>query len=303
MSNASHLPLSIAFVSIVLLLSTGCGPEPEDLVADLSRGGAVAQNARQELLLARERAVDPLVKALDQLPSTETRIEIASVLSSLMMRTEDVRVEAALVRLLAQDPEPSVRAAVAHDLGLQRRASSIPELLLATADTAGAVRRAALEALAELSGKWDADTTRVQERVRHLSRDPHAGTRVEAMVILSRLVHTRLQAARQATLTGDLARAESLLVAITDFAPGEKRAAYDLGLSGQWRPAQRTAGATGPRYAVGCAAAGRVARGRRAARTSLAVSRSRGFDVSGEPPAFRSVALRSANRSVCRLAS
>lgn len=228
------LPRAAWPVAFVLLLAgvaavaVACEPTVDDRVAELAAGRA-GESTRQALLLAKERAVLPLLAALAAQPDPALRDEIARLLASLMMRTEDGRIEAALVHLLRDDPAPAVRAAVARQLGLQRRPSAVPALVAALEDPDGSVRQEALVALGPLQGRWGERADQIREAVRRLARDPHKGARVEAMVLLSGAVQERLQSARQAALAGDLARAESILVTTLEFAPGDRRAAYDLG--------------------------------------------------------------------------
>jgi len=81
----------------------------------------------------------PGTAALEGRPSTAGRTEIARGLSSLLMRTEDERVEGALFRLLSQDSEARVRAVVARQFGLQRWAPAVPFLQERLTDEDGEV--------------------------------------------------------------------------------------------------------------------------------------------------------------------
>lgn len=219
---ARHLLPTIAGVSVA------CGPSVDDQVAELAADRA-DDDTRQALLLAKERAVTPLLAALESQPGPAARGDIARVLAALLMRTDDARIEAALVRLLEDDPDQAVRADVARLLGLQRRAGAVPHLLEALDDAEGQVRQEAMTALRALQAQWGEQAPEIHARARDLTQDVHLGARVEAMVVLSAVIQERLRAARQASLSGNLARAESLLVATLAFAPGDKRAAYDLG--------------------------------------------------------------------------
>lgn len=214
--------------ALAALACAACGPSVDDQVAQLA-AGTTSEETRQALLLAKERAVTPLLAALARGPDAAGRAAIARVLAGLLMRTEDARIEQALLRLLAADPDAVVRADVARQLGLQRRRGAVAPLAAALHDTSGAVRQEALTALGRLKPFWGQDTGAIQERTRQLARDLHPGTRVEAMVMLSAAIQERLGAARQAALAGDLVAAESTLVAALAWAPRDRRAAYALG--------------------------------------------------------------------------
>ena len=55
-----------------------CGPSPQDLVDDLADGEA-REAARQELLLAKDRAVGPLLAALDDPARAASRLLLVEV--------------------------------------------------------------------------------------------------------------------------------------------------------------------------------------------------------------------------------
>ena len=218
------------WLSAVLLCGlVACGPSVEDQVAELASGRA-DDNTRQVLLLAKDRAVAPLLRALEAQPGVAGRLDIVTVLSSLMLRTESAPIEAALARLLRQDPDATVRALVARQFGLQRREGSVPVLAEALDDVEGDVRHAALISLGQLESRWPEDRSAIEARIRDLADDTHEATRIEALILRSAQVHEQLQGARQAALTGDVARAEVLLLARLAESPGDKRAAYDLGM-------------------------------------------------------------------------
>jgi hypothetical protein len=215
-------------VRLLCLTVASCSPSVEDQVQDLA-AGAASENTRQALLLAKERAVGPLLGALDGPLEAGVRTQVARILAALMMRTEDKRIEPTLVRLLRHDPDPTVRASVAKQFGMHGRTSFLPALLAATEDSVALVRQEALIALGSMQNRWLDHEDKILTAAQALTHDDHLGTRVEALIVTSVGVQKRLQGARNASLAGDLVGAESLMVAALAFAPGDKRAAYDLG--------------------------------------------------------------------------
>jgi len=213
---------------LIVHLVVACGTAMDDQVAEVASGTA-SEETHLALLLAKDRAVGPLLSALEADPSPDGRAGIVRVLVGLMMRTDDPRITAMLRQLLSADPDSTIRADVARHLGLQRRRAMVADLTDALDDPSGIVREQALIALSQLKRHWTEHADEIDLRIRALARDSHLGTRVEAMVLQSVWVHERVQAARRATLGGDLARAESLLVATLDDVPGDRRAGYALG--------------------------------------------------------------------------
>lgn len=114
------------------LLATGlarCGPSISDQVERLGGTPDERQQARQELLLAKDQAVTPLLKALADPRRAAARGELADVLFSLMARVEDPRILPALLDRLATDADPDVRARIAYLVALHRIPQAADALL------------------------------------------------------------------------------------------------------------------------------------------------------------------------------
>lgn len=212
---------------LLLAALSACGPTVEDQVSDLARGSA-SDETRQALLLAKDRAVEPLLEALGS-AGPAGRADMARVLTALLMRTEDERVEDALLGLLRDDPEASVRADVAQQLGLQRRASAVPALAAALSDPVGQVRQEAMTSLANLTAHWGEHEPDILHYTRELSLGDHEGARIEALIVLTGAVESLRQEAQNVALAGDVVAADSLLRRALEIAPGEKRSGYALG--------------------------------------------------------------------------
>ena len=217
-------------VFIIAWLAVGCGPSVEDLVERLAGSADEREQGRQELLLAKDRAVDPLLEALNDPRYRDARPELVEVLVSLMTRVEDARISAALNQLLLKDDDPAVRARIAQRMGLFRRTEAIPVLLQALDDEAGEVRHQAIMALGEVEGKLNEEQREVlQQRARELVTDPHGGVRLEALIRIEAEVNTFLNEARQRALKAQLVEAESLYHRALVFSPHSKHATYQLG--------------------------------------------------------------------------
>ena len=206
-----------------------CGPSTEDLITDLTGDAEERGNARQELLLAKDRAVAPLLDALDDPDRVDARPQLVDVLVSLMMRVDDDRILAALVRHLESDPSPRVRTRVARALGMHRRLEGLDALMAALDDEDGDVRHQALLALGMLSDKLTSEQREVLgTRARDLVGDPHPGVQMEARIRVESAVADVLQEAAKAVLSAQVVEAESLFCAALSRAPTSKRAQYRL---------------------------------------------------------------------------
>ena len=219
-------PPILVLAALTLGLSA-CGPSPEDLVERLD-DPETRSLARQELLLAKDRAVGPLLAALEDPAHIAARPELVEVLASLTMRVDDPRIEAALVRHLVQDPDPKVRARIAR-VGRRLRLKSFagPLLDVVADDDVSEVRYQAIMGLSSLADDLpDEDEQRLREAARQLLTDPHPGLRTEAIMVLEGHVSQQLQAAHTSQLQAQVALAESLYhQAIATF-PESRHARY-----------------------------------------------------------------------------
>lgn len=215
---------------VCVFLLPACGPSPEDLVERLAGDREEREAARQELLLAKDRAVEPLLAALEDADLVDARPHLVEVLASLMTRVEDPRIIEALVDHLHTDLDPRVRARIARFLGMHRRAEGIDGLLGALEDRDGEVRHQALLGLGQLKGKLSEDQQHtLQELSRTAVTDVDPGVRTEAMIQVEGFVSRWLQEASEATLKAQLTEADSLYAAALAYAPHSKRAQYRLG--------------------------------------------------------------------------
>ena len=187
--NNSAMPVrSIVFLLSMLSL-IACGPSLDDLVEQLASSDD-RESARQELLLAKDRAVGPLLEALDDPVYAGARVELAEALLSLMIRVDDPRIHTALNRHLVDDADPRVRARIARGLGLHRRAEGVAALIQALRDDEDTeVRYQALLALDALGEKLtDDQSSQVDARALDFVADPHEGIRMEAKIRVDKAV-------------------------------------------------------------------------------------------------------------------
>lgn len=223
------LSLCLAALAFALALS-GCGPTPSDLIDDLSGNADERERARQELLLAKDRAVGPLIDALDDPRHAGARLDLVEVLAGLMNRVEADTIVQALGRHLVDDPDADVRARIAHHLGLQRRSDAVGPLLASLEDSAAEVRYEAIVALGRLESRLPADELpALRDAARRTTEDADVRVREEAMMILASETSQALDKAGQAVLEGRIDAAESLYVDAVQQAPYSKRALYRLG--------------------------------------------------------------------------
>ena len=159
---------------VLLLTCVACGPSIEDSIAKLGGGPDEREAAKQELLLAKDRSVGPLLAALDDPQHAAAHCDLIDVLTSLMMRVDDARIQAALRQFLLGDAPAPVRSRVAERLGLIKHAALGAALLQATRDQDGEVRFQALQGLADMEAKLSAaQVDSLDETARRLLADPH----------------------------------------------------------------------------------------------------------------------------------
>ncbi len=214
---------------LVVCWAWGCGPSVEQLIEKLA-DSEQREEARQELLLAKERAVDPLLAALDSDELSKARPHVVDVLMSLNMRVEDSRIDERLQRLLLNDSEPQVRARIARGFGIQGRTDNVEALIGAMADRDTRVRFEALQALNGLDSKLSQDQKdRALVRARALSSDEDEDVQMEARIRLASAVDELLAEARTAELGADLVQAEELYLKARAAFPRSKAANHRLG--------------------------------------------------------------------------
>ena len=226
--NSAFIPFPV-FVFITLAAS--CGPPIEDHVEQLGDGsGEALIKPRQELLLARVKAVPPLLEALEDPRRSAARPEIASVLVDLMTRLEDERIAPALQRHLLTDPDPRVRTRISFDVGFYERVEFADAFLEALHDTVGQVRAHAMTALARMQSKLSiAQRDSLIEAARLMQNEESEEARLEAAFVVADHVKGWLREGGKRRLEGMIAEAESLYCEALAYAPGSKKASHELG--------------------------------------------------------------------------
>jgi hypothetical protein len=79
-------------LTLLALLLCSCSASIEDQVQALVSDPENRESARQELLLAKDRSVEPLLDALENPTLVEGRPELVGSLLSLLLRVGDVRI-------------------------------------------------------------------------------------------------------------------------------------------------------------------------------------------------------------------
>lgn len=219
---------------LILLLAAAalnaCSYSAEDHIETLAFDPDNREAARQELLLAKERSIEPLLEALAKPEYAAVRGEIAAALLSLSLRVEDDRIHQALSQHLVDDEDPEVRARIAHGFGLQRRVQGAEALVQALEqDSDTQVRFEALRSLGTLTSfLTEEQRQRVDARARTLIGDSHADLRMEALIRVADRIGAWLETARNHELQAELAQAESLFAMALTYYPDSKRANYRL---------------------------------------------------------------------------
>ncbi|HIG16798.1 MAG TPA: hypothetical protein EYQ31_05630 [Candidatus Handelsmanbacteria bacterium] len=207
----------------------GCGTDPEDLVEDLGHPGR-RETARQELLIAKDRAVGPLLEALADIEYGEARPELAEVLVGLLVRTGDERITRDLTKRLADDPDPAVRARIARAVGLHRRKEFLEALLqTGLADADGEVLHETLIALGVFRSLLEPhQEEQLLIAAAGLVGNPHKGVRTEARILAEARVAELVEQGRARALQAQMAEAESLFQAAVAIVPDNKYANYRM---------------------------------------------------------------------------
>ena len=213
----------------LVVLGTGCVTGLEDSIEKLGGDADMRAEGRQELLLAKDRAVGPLLKALEEPRYGAGRMELVEVLAGLLNRVEDERIESTLLRYLREDGDYRVRARIARQLGLYKPKKYIEPFLQALEDTSGAVCQQALLALGKVEGELsEQQRQRLRQESRRLMTHPHKGARLEAAIRVENFVHRWIEDARQLALEAQLTEAEVLFEKALEYAPASKRGNYRL---------------------------------------------------------------------------
>ncbi|MFP6645964.1 MAG: HEAT repeat domain-containing protein [Candidatus Latescibacterota bacterium] len=217
-------------LGVLTLLLTGCGQSIERSIDDLATGGEAGSRAAQELLLLKpNRAVGPLLEAMDDPQRAKAHLQVADVLVGLVGRVEQDRLRPGLERHLTTHPNPEVRRRIAERLGRRRRHHYAGALLAAVQDTEIEVRYAAFKTLVNL---WDrlAPEQRVQldSLARQWATTEHEGLRVEVELRLEGQADVLLRSANQAVIEARIADAGELFEEAITLLPNSWKTRFGL---------------------------------------------------------------------------
>ena len=206
-----------------------CGPDIEGAIDDLG-DPARHDDARQQLLLAKELAVDALLGALEDPGRSPVRVDLVDVLASMDLRVEDPRIEAALKEHLVNDPEPRVRARIAWSAGLHRRRAFLDPLLESgLSDPDGDVVHQALIAIDALDDRMGPEQSDGRFRkTAELISHPHPEVAREARIFLADHAGALVDEGRALEIQARVAEAESLYARALEIVPGGRYATYRL---------------------------------------------------------------------------
>ena len=221
--------LRSAFLTLVAL--TSCAPPIEDHIEGLKGGGDELIRAKQELLLAKRRAVPALLKALDDPQQAASRTQIVEVLATLMLRLGDESIAPALQRHLLADPDSLVRARIGYEVGLYNRVEFTDSFVASLQDPVSEVRGRAMEALRRMDNKLtSAQTDSLSAAARLIGNDDHWLAQLEARAVVDKRVSEWVGEANNYKLKGQITAAESLYFEALSFTPLNRQASLALGL-------------------------------------------------------------------------
>ena len=151
--------------ALTVLFLSACGPSVEDSIEKLGAGPDERATGKHELILADEGAVEPIIAALERQDGNKVRPDLAEVLVSRLLRSENKRIWSVLKNHLLEDPDSRVRARIAEKLGLHLRSDYFDVFLQAISDPSPAVQTPALHALANVLGQLTEEQTRTLRRL------------------------------------------------------------------------------------------------------------------------------------------
>ena len=207
-----------------------CGPSIEDSIDKLAAGPDERAMGKHELILAKDRAIEPIIAALESQDRAEVRPDLAEVLVSMMLRSDNPQIEAALKHHLLDDSDPRVRGRIADKLGLHLKSEFFDVFLQAVADPSPTVQTAAMLALEHVLRKLDEEQTRTLRRLsRENARAEDREVREGALFLVEEFVGAWAKKAREAALKANLSKADSLYNVALAYAPNSRQARYYLG--------------------------------------------------------------------------
>ncbi len=223
------MPSRVSITATAIYL-VACGSSIEDSIDKLGGSPDEQAAAKHELVLASNRAVEPLIQALASDRETKIRAEVADILVSFTVRTADERIAAVLEKHLLNDPEPLVRGRIAEELGLHLRSELFDLLLQAISDPSPLVQAPALLPFGDAMDKLSDEQTQTLRRLageRALSEDEEV--RAAALYLVEEYVARSAKKAREAALQANLSKADSLFADLVAYAPNSKQARYYQG--------------------------------------------------------------------------
>ncbi len=219
----------IRLVAVAVFLAA-CGSPVDDSIDKLSGGPDERAFAKHELILAGKDAVEPIVAAIEDPGSSEVRPELAEVLVSMLLRSENERIWTVLQNHLLEDPDPRVRGRIADKLGLRLRSEYYDVFLQALSDPSPLVQTPILLAMSNLLGRLNDEQTKTLRRLAgEHAKSEEKPVREAALYLVEEYVARWAQEAREAVLKAELAGADSIYNVALRYAPASKQANYYLG--------------------------------------------------------------------------
>ena len=219
-------PLATLLLALAL---AACASETDQAIDDLGDPSR-HEEARQVLLLAKEKAVDALLRALEDPERSAVRVDFVDVLFSMNSRVEDPRIEEALMDRLLNDPDPAVRARIAWFAGVHGREAFLDPLLeKGLADSDGEMVHQSLVAIEALEGRMTPEQEEWRfQKVREFIAHPHEGVAREARILLANRAGEFVDEGRALVIQARPAEAESLFTEALELVPDSRYATYRL---------------------------------------------------------------------------
>ena len=217
-------------VPAVALCLAACESSIEDSINDLSEGPDERAAARHELILASDKATEPLIATLESRDDTKARAEVADILVGIMARSRNERVAGVLKKHLLDDPNPMVRGRIAEELGLYLRSGFFDVFLRAVSDPSPLVQTPALHVLANVIDRLNEEQTQtLQQLASERAGAQERSVRDAALYLVEEFVGRWAQKAREAALKADLSVADSIYNVALTYAPSSRQANYYMG--------------------------------------------------------------------------
>ena len=226
-TQASRFALLFLLVASMLACETAVKSQLEIQVERLGHGGDAAEEAKNELILAKVVDYDLLLAALTDPDLAASRANLVDVLVRLMERQEEPRILPALRECLRHDPSTEVRVRILVDLGLLEDSELADDFLIALHDEADTVRFQAIQTLTLMRSKLSPNQDDIlRERARIMMEEEEGTVQLGVRFLVGDYITDWVEEAHSEALRGRLTEADSLFAHARAYSPTNRKAIF-----------------------------------------------------------------------------